>query len=55
MVTNLTFMVVQVRRDGSSVTSVLIKIEDGSLQIINLREGSKVILTISALFTLRIL
>lgn len=47
--------VIQVKRDGSSVTGVLVEAEDGSQQIINLKEGGKVVLAAGALSTPRIL
>ncbi|KAL1864680.1 hypothetical protein Daus18300_007482 [Diaporthe australafricana] len=47
--------VVQVKRTGSSVTGVLAELEDGSQQIINLKEGGKVVLAAGALSTPRIL
>lgn len=47
--------VVQVKRDGSSVTGVLTENEDGSQQIINLKQGGKVVLAAGALSTPRIL
>lgn len=48
-------MVVQVRRNGSSVTGVLAQLADGSQQIINLKQGGKVVLAGGALSTPRIL
>ncbi|KAI7778212.1 hypothetical protein LA080_002477 [Diaporthe eres] len=47
--------VIQVKRDGSSITGVLTEAEDGSQQIINLKEGGKVVLAAGALSTPRIL
>lgn len=47
--------VIQVKRDGSSVTGVLVEAEDKSQQIINLNEGGKVVLAAGALSTPRIL
>lgn len=47
--------VVQVKRDGSSVTGVLTEADDGSQQIINLKQGGKVVLAAGALSTPRIL
>ncbi|KAI3393191.1 hypothetical protein diail_4647 [Diaporthe ilicicola] len=47
--------VIQVKRTGSSVTGVLAELEDGSQQIINLKEGGKVVLAAGALSTPRIL
>lgn len=47
--------VVQVKRSGGSVTGVLAELEDGSQQIINLKEGGKVVLAAGALSTPRIL
>ncbi|KAF1923078.1 uncharacterized protein M421DRAFT_104667 [Didymella exigua CBS 183.55] len=47
--------VVQVKRTGSSVTGVLVELADGSQQIINLKEGGKVVLAGGALSTPRIL
>lgn len=47
--------VIQVKRDGSSVTGVLVEAEDGSQQIINLKQGGKVVLAAGALSTPRIL
>jgi cellobiose dehydrogenase (acceptor) len=47
--------VVQVKRTGSSVTGVLVELADGSQQIINLKQGGKVVLAGGALSTPRIL
>ncbi|KAJ0124561.1 hypothetical protein J7T55_005900 [Diaporthe amygdali] len=47
--------VIQVKRTGSSVTGVLAELEDGSQQIINLKEGGKVVLAAGALSTPRVL
>ncbi|KAH8759951.1 hypothetical protein F5883DRAFT_619315 [Diaporthe sp. PMI_573] len=47
--------VIQVKRDGSSVTGVLVEAEDKSQQIINLNVGGKVVLAAGALSTPRIL
>lgn len=47
--------VVQVRRNGSTVTGVLTQGSDGSQQIINLNSGGKVVLAAGALSTPRIL
>lgn len=47
--------VIQVKRTGSSVTGVLVELADGSQQIINLKEGGKVVLAGGALSTPRIL
>ncbi|KAJ4371048.1 hypothetical protein N0V86_008743 [Didymella sp. IMI 355093] len=47
--------VIQVKRTGSSVTGVLVELADGSQQIINLKQGGKVVLAGGALSTPRIL
>ncbi|KAI8941204.1 hypothetical protein NX059_002442 [Plenodomus lindquistii] len=47
--------VIQVKRSGSSVTGVLVELADGSQQIINLKQGGKVVLAGGALSTPRIL
>lgn len=47
--------VIQVKRDGSRVTGVLVEAEDKSQQIINLNAGGKVVLAAGALSTPRIL
>jgi cellobiose dehydrogenase (acceptor) len=47
--------VIQVKRTGSTVTGVLVQLADGSQQIINLKEGGKVVLASGALSTPRIL
>lgn len=47
--------VIQVIRSGSSVTGVLIELDSGSQQIINLKQGGKVVLAAGALSTPRIL
>ncbi|KAL1613180.1 hypothetical protein SLS60_001412 [Paraconiothyrium brasiliense] len=47
--------VVQVKRTGSSVTGVLVELADGSQQLINLKQGGKVVLAAGALSTPRIL
>jgi cellobiose dehydrogenase (acceptor) len=47
--------VIQVKRTGSSVTGVLVELEDGSQQVINLKQGGKVVLAAGALSTPRIL
>lgn len=47
--------VIQVKRTGSSVTGVLVELEDGSRQLINLNAGGKVVLAAGALSTPRIL
>lgn len=47
--------VIQVKRTGSSVTGILVELEDGSQQIINLKQGGKVVLAAGALSTPRIL
>ncbi len=47
--------VIQVKRTGSSVTGVLVELKDGSQQVINLKEGGKVVLAGGALSTPRIL
>ncbi|ROW03750.1 hypothetical protein VMCG_05352 [Cytospora schulzeri] len=47
--------VIQVKRTGSSVTGVLVELEDGSQQIINLKAGGKVVLAAGAMSTPRIL
>ncbi|KZM20736.1 Cellobiose dehydrogenase (acceptor) [Ascochyta rabiei] len=47
--------VIQVKRTGSSVTGVLVELADGSQQIINLKQGGKVVLASGALSTPRIL
>lgn len=47
--------VVQVKRNGSSVTGVLTEGSDGSQQLINLNSGGKVVLAAGALSTPRIL
>lgn len=51
----LNSQVIQVRRNGSSVTGVLTEGSDGSQQIINLNAGGKVVLAAGALSTPRIL
>lgn len=47
--------VIQVKRTGSNVTGVLVELEDGSQQIINLNAGGKVVLAAGAMSTPRIL
>ncbi|ROW04210.1 hypothetical protein VSDG_00938 [Cytospora chrysosperma] len=47
--------VIQVKRTGSNVTGVLVELEDGSQQIIDLNAGGKVVLAAGALSTPRIL
>lgn len=47
--------VIQVKRNGSSVTGVLTQAADGSQQIINLNSGGKVVLGAGAMSTPRIL
>ncbi|KAK7189588.1 hypothetical protein DPSP01_001582 [Paraphaeosphaeria sporulosa] len=47
--------VIQVQRTGSSVTGVLVQLEDGTQQVINLKAGGKVVLAAGALSTPRIL
>lgn len=47
--------VIQVKRTGSSVTGILVELEDGSQQIINVNDGGKVVLAAGALSTPRIL
>jgi cellobiose dehydrogenase (acceptor) len=47
--------IIQVKRTGSSVTGVLVELADGSQQIINLKQGGKVVLAGGALSTPRIL
>ncbi|KAF9698923.1 hypothetical protein EKO04_003346 [Ascochyta lentis] len=47
--------VIQVKRSGSSITGVLVELTDGSQQIINLKQGGKVVLAGGALSTPRIL
>lgn len=47
--------VIQVKRNGSSITGVLTQASDGSQQIINVNSGGKVILAAGALSTPRIL
>lgn len=47
--------VIQVKRTGSSVTGVLVELEDGTQQIINLNTGGKVVLAAGAMSTPRIL
>lgn len=51
----LNSQVIQVKRNGSSVTGVLTQASDGSQQIINLNAGGKVVLAAGALSTPRIL
>lgn len=47
--------VIQVKRTGSSITGVLVELEDGTQQVINLKSGGKVVLAAGALSTPRIL
>lgn len=47
--------VIQVKRNGSSITGVLTQASDGSQQLINVKAGGKVILAAGALSTPRIL
>lgn len=47
--------VIQVKRNGSSITGVLTQASDGSQQIINVNAGGKVVLAAGALSTPRIL
>ena len=47
--------VIQVKRTGSSITGVLVELADSSQQIINLKQGGKVVLAGGALSTPRIL
>ena len=47
--------VIQVVRSGSSVTGVLVELGNGSQQVINLKQGGKVVLAAGALSTPRIL
>lgn len=51
----LSTRVIQVKRTGSNVTGVLVELEDGNKQIINLNAGGKVVLAAGALSTPRIL
>lgn len=51
----LNSQVIQVKRNGSSVTGVLTQASDGSQQIINLNAGGKVVLAAGAMSTPRIL
>lgn len=51
----LNSQVIQVKRNGSSVTGVLTQASDGSQQLINLNAGGKVVLAAGALSTPRIL
>ena len=47
--------VIQVKRTKGSITGVLVELKDGSQQIINLKQGGKVVLAAGALSTPRIL